>query len=82
MLTFNVWSYAIDVLSAVFWDAQNCGHQKIENDGGKNDSPQTVVVYGGTENVPKKKNSWIIFHLIPSSCKIVFHLENKNVFFF
>ena len=42
--------------------------------------PQTVTVYGGTENVPKKKNSSIMFHLIPDGCKIVFNLENKNVF--
>ena len=39
----------VDVLSAV------CCHQKI--DVGINDSPQTVKVYGGTENVPKKKYS-------------------------
>ena len=45
------------------------------------DSPQTVIVYGGTENVPKKKNSLINFHLIPSGCKIAFNLENNNVFF-
>ena len=45
-----------------------------------NDSPQTVKVYGGTENLPKKKNSWIMVHLIPDCCKIVFNLENKNLF--
>ena len=28
-----------------------------------NDSPQTVIVYGGTENVPKKKNSWVVVKL-------------------
>ena len=42
-----------------------------------NDSPQTVKVYEGTENVPKKKNSWIMFHLIPDGCKIL-NLENKD----
>ena len=41
---------------------------------------QTVKVYGGTENLSKKKNNWIMFHLIPDGCKIVFNLENKNVF--
>ena len=40
-----------------------------------------LLVYGGIENVPKKKDGWlIIFHCIPSGCKIVFNLENKNVF--
>ena len=50
------------------------------NDSKTTPSFQTFIVYGGTENVPKKKNSWIIFHLIPSrsSCKIVFDLENWN----
>ena len=35
---------------------------------------------GGTDNVHKKKNSWIMFHVIPDGCKIIFNLENKNVF--
>ena len=44
----------VDVLSVAFLDAQNCGHQKI--DLGIMTHPQTVKVYGGTENVPKKRN--------------------------
>ena len=41
--------------------------------------PKLLKVYGGTENVPKKKNSRIMFDLILDGCKIVFNLNLEKL---